>query len=238
MRQRGYVIAFVVILLLACVGGFFGGRYLLERMRQDFAPRAGWTPPVATAVAEAPLPVALTVAPDTGPTAAPRPTATVLIVPTPTGVPVLPATSPAAVPGTPEAIVTETETPSPTPPPSPAATFPYALARPVRPSTGDCPGMPGLVYVLGQVIDRAGTPLPDVRLKLVDEYGNVAFAVSKSNPGDLGRYDFPVTGPARRLYLRVVDGAERPLSAEVEIPYGLPPTADATCHWVDWRRQF
>ncbi len=237
MRQRGYVIAFVMVLLLACVGGFFGGRFLLEQIQQDFVPREGWTPPPTSPVAEALLPLTDTpvVAPGATATATPRPTATILTVPTPTGVAALPETTLPQPRPTPEEAATET--PSPTPPPSPIPAFPYVLARPVRASTGDCPGMPGLVYVLGLVTDRAGTPLPDVRLQLVDEYGNVALAASKSNPADLGRYDFPVTGPARRLYLRVVDAADRPLSAEVEIRYGLPPTAEATCHWVDWRRQ-
>ncbi len=235
MRHRVYVLLFIAVLLLACIGGFLGGRFLLQQAQQDFAPRAGWTPPLASPTAVAPPAAPVASAPGATPAAVPQPTATVLIVPTPTGVPPVPATPLLPVLETPAEVATET--PSPTPPPTPTPAFPYGLARPVRASSGDCPGMPGLVYVLGQVTDRAGSPLADVRLKLVDEYGNVAFAVSKSSQADLGRYDFPVTGPARRLYLRVVDAAERPLSAEVEIRYGLPPTADATCHWVDWRRQ-
>ncbi len=235
MRQRGYLVLFILVLLLACVGGILGGRFLLQQAQQDFAPRTGWTPPLAPSTAAALPAITYTSVPETTSTAAPQPTATVLIVPTPIGVPPVPITP---IPtGTQTFEEAATETPSPTSPPSPTAAFPYILARPVRASSGDCPGMPGLVYVLGQVTDRTGNPLPDVRLKLVDEYGNVAFVFSKASQADLGRYDFPVTGPARRLYLRVVDAAERPLSAEVEIRYGLPPTAEATCHWVDWRRQ-
>lgn len=235
MRQRGYIILFIFVLLLACIGGILGGRFLLRQAQQDFAPRAGWTPPLTSPTAAALPAITQTSGPGTITPAALRPTATVLIVPTPTGVPAVPITSIPIGTQTPEEAATET--PSPTPPPSPTAAFPYVLARPVRASSGDCPGMPGLVYVLGQVTDRAGSPLPDIRLKLVDEYGNVAFAVSKASQADLGRYDFPVTGPARRLYLTVVDAGERPLSAEVEIRYGLPPSTEATCHWVDWRRQ-
>lgn len=235
MRRRGYIILFIFVLLLACIGGILAGRFLLQQAGQDFAPRTGWTPPLPSPTLVALPAVTETSAPGTTAPSAPRPTATVLVVPTPTGVPPVPAT-PVPIGGqAPEEAATET--PSPTPPPSPTPAFPYTLARPVRASTGDCPGMPGLVYVLGQVTDRAGSPLAEVRLKLVDEYGNVAFAVSKASQADLGRYDFPVTGPARRLYLSVVDAAERPLSAEVEIRYGLAPTAEATCHWVDWRRK-
>lgn len=235
MRQRGYIVLFILVLLLACVGGILGGRFLLQQAQQDFAPRTGWTPPLTSPTAAVLPAITQTSVLETTSPAASRPTPTVLIVPTPTGVPPVLITPIPIGTQTPEGVVTET--PSPTLPPSPTAAFPYILARPVRASSGDCPGMPGLVYVLGQVTDRAGVPLPDVRLKLVDEYGNVAFASSKASQADLGRYDFPVTGPARRLYLTVVDTAERPLSAEVEIRYGLPPTAEATCHWVDWRRQ-
>ena len=45
MRQRGYLIAFVLVLLTACVGGFFGGRFLIRRLQQDFGSQATWAPP-------------------------------------------------------------------------------------------------------------------------------------------------------------------------------------------------
>lgn len=236
MRQRGYVIAFVVLLLLAAVGGFVGGRLLLERLQGDFTPRAGWTPQVAGPTAAGDAPLSPTGTPAVAATQPPRPTATMLIVPTPAGVPAVPVESPAPTPPAADEVVTPTpdatETASPTP--SPQTAFPYVLARPVRHSAGDCPG----VYVLGQVTDRAGNLLPNVRLKLTDEYGTPpAFTASKAGQADLGRYDFPLFGPPRRFYLKVVDEADRPLSAEVEIPHGLPPNAEATCHWVDWRRQ-
>lgn len=236
MRRRGYAIAFALVLLLACVGGFFGGRLLLERLQQDFVPRPGWTPQLTEepATGEATAPPA---APATVAVAQPRPTATTLVVATPTGVPPVqakPSDTPppaAATPGAGTAQPEETETASPTP--SPHAAFAYALAQPVRHTTGDCPG----VYVLGLVTDRAGNSLPNIRLKLVDEYGNLATAVSKSGQDDLGRYDFPLSGPPRRFYLTVVDEAGGALSAEIEIRHGLEPDAEATCHWVDWRRQ-
>ena len=51
MRQRGYLIAFVLVLLIACVGGFVGGRFLIRRLQQDFGSQATWAPPtVACAV--------------------------------------------------------------------------------------------------------------------------------------------------------------------------------------------
>ena len=48
MRQRGYLIAFVLVLLTACVGGFFGGRFLIRRLQQDFGSQATWAPPTAS----------------------------------------------------------------------------------------------------------------------------------------------------------------------------------------------
>ena len=50
MRQRGYLIAFVLVLLIACVGGFFGGRFLIRRLQQDFGSQATWAPPTALAL--------------------------------------------------------------------------------------------------------------------------------------------------------------------------------------------
>ena len=47
MHQRGYLIAFVLVLLTACVGGFFGGRLLIRRLQLDFGSQATWAPPTA-----------------------------------------------------------------------------------------------------------------------------------------------------------------------------------------------
>lgn len=240
MRQRGYVIAFVLVLLLACIGGFFGGRLLLARLQEDFGPQVGWTPaPQAGWTPAARLPTAQaggrpapTATAGISSTPAPQPTATALVVATPVGGPAAPPASPTPTQTT---IASETATPSPMPDisPTPTQAYLYALARPVRYSTGDCPG----TYILGQVTDRAGNPLPDVRLYLVDQYGNAATAVSKSGASDAGRYDFPIGGPARRFFLTVIDAGGQQLSPQVEIGYGLAPDPQATCHWVDWRRR-
>ena len=84
--------------------------------------------------------------------------------------------------------------------------------------------------------DRSGAPLPDVRLRLVDEYGNEEFKITKGG-ADAGRYDFPIFGPPRRFFLSVVDGSTRPNSPQIEVPHGVGADAQAQCHWVDWRRQ-
>ena len=97
---------------------------------------------------------------------------------------------------------------------------------------GDCPGN----YILGVVTDRGGIPLPDVRLRLVDEYSNGELKVTKEG-ADAGRYDFPIFGPPRRFFLTVVDGSTRPISPRIEIQYGVGADARTSCHWADWQRQ-
>jgi hypothetical protein len=237
MRQRGYLIAFLFVLLAALVGGFFGGKLLIRRLQQDFGPQATWAPPTAspasrvgetTPAAAANTRLAASPAAGTPPGGAtPMRTRVLVTVPAPAGgeTPVSEGASPE-----PDATATETETVDPSPSPAPA--FPFLLARPVRHSTGDCPG----AYILGLVTDRGGAPLPDVRLRLVDEFGNEEFKVTKGG-ADAGRYDFPIFGPPRRFFLTVVDGSTRANSPRIEVPHGVGADAQAQCHWVDWRRQ-
>ncbi len=235
MRQRGYLVAFVFVLLAAGAGGFWGGRFLIRRLQQDFGSQATWAPPTASsspqegdatqvAVANA-LPTVSALRSTQPAPATPVATRILVTVPAPAG-----GETPIPEAIAPEPIPTETETALPTP--SPTAAFPFLLARPIRHSTGDCPGS----YVLGLVTDRGGAPLPEVRLRLADEYGNEEFKVTKGGT-DAGRYDFPLFGPPRRLYLSVVGVSGHPLSPRVEIPHGVGADAQATCHWADWRRQ-
>ncbi|MCU0500667.1 MAG: hypothetical protein MUC51_02670 [Anaerolineae bacterium] len=118
-------------------------------------------------------------------------------------------------------------------PPTRKADYAFELVRAVRNSSGDCPG----AYILGSVIDQAGKPMPDVSLRLTDEYGNQQIQTSKKVASEAGRYDFPLFGPPRRFFLSVVDPQGRPLSPAVEIPHGVGSTAEAKCHWADWQRQ-
>lgn len=246
MARRGYVIAFILILLIAGIGGFFGGRLLLQRLQRDFAlaPAENWTPaaPEAATVSALPATASASAAPaTTQPTR--RPTATVLVVAAPdvTPLPAAPTESATAEPtpepdATPVVALATFEPPGDatiTPTITSASAFPYILARNVRYTTGDCPG----VYILGRVTDRAGQPLTNVRLNLVDEYGNAQTAATKTAAAEAGRYDFPVFGPPRRFYLTIVDDAGRAVSERVEILHDLPPYEGQTCRWVDWRRR-
>ncbi len=247
MRQRRYAIAFLIVLLAAFAGAFAGARVLYTRLRADLGIGATWTPP--TVIADAPtLEPAAGGEPTSTPPATARPVILTPFVPDPTRpitqtpfVPVptrAPTTAAHTNPVTTEPDMetpgpeTPTPTPSRTPSRTPAGAFAFVLAQSVRNTTGDCPG----TYVLGQVIDKAGNPLPGVRLRLVDEYGNTVEATTKAGQGDAGRYDFPVAGPARNFTLTVLDGNGAAASRGVQIAHGSGPQAAATCHWVDWKR--
>jgi hypothetical protein len=250
MQRNIYIALFVIILLIACLGGFLGGRVLLQRLQGDFTARDEVSTPVGDgtpiAQADTPLPPTETLP---APTEGPQPTNTVLVVPAPVTdqPPVLEVapqptwTAGVALPTSGFSLPTATAeflaidgTPfvvTPLPSATPVGAFPFS-ARPVRYTSGDCPG----TYALGIVADRGGNPLPNIRLSLVDEYGNAATAVTKPGPGDTGRYDFPMSGPPRRFYLTIVDDAGRALSPRIELLHDLAPQEGKGCRWVDWRR--
>jgi hypothetical protein len=245
MRRNLYMAAFLAVLLVACAGGFWGARVFFNRMQNDFTPRTGWTPAatdLATVGTPAPGPTdaeATSAAIATEPRLA---TATVLVVPAPvTDQPAVLTPEPTWTAGVELPTIEPgfaTETPvggdiaTPEPSATPIPAYPFALARAVRYTSGDCPG----TYALGLVTDRNGNPLPGIRLSLVDEFGNASTAVTKPGPGDTGRYDFPMGGPPRRFFITVVDDAERPLSPSIEVLHDLPPQEGKGCRWIDWRR--
>jgi hypothetical protein len=242
MRQRGYAIAFALVLVAIVAGAYFGGRFVVQRFRQDFQFRRAWSPP------ELATPLPATAAPEVTPlaqAAAPtrRPAPTQVVVPTPVAPTPEPFTSPAPSASAPAGATARASSKSQeatrpvvasTPPLTAAAAEPFAAKGPVRASLGDCGG----TYVLGRVTGRDGQPVPGVRLRLVDEFENEAFAVTKSGQADLGRYDFPVAGPPRRFSLSVVDEAGSALSRTAGFAYyGNAADAQATCYWIDWQRR-
>jgi hypothetical protein len=238
MQRRGYAIAFLLVLVASCVGAYVGARYVWERVSGDFQTRGAWTPPATGQVAEIGTPAATT-----------RPQPSAALVPTATR-PVIPTPEPLPFP-TPEPLIQYTLAPTPSPQPiytvvapvagpgtatvapTAAGAFSFALTQAVRHTSGDCGGR----YIRGTVVDKSGRALPDIRVVLVDEFGNSEAKLTKGSGADAGHYDFPVFGPARRFFLNVLDPSGRPLSPQIEIQDGLGPNAQATCHWVDWTRQ-
>jgi hypothetical protein len=237
MAKRGYAIAFLIVLLAAGGAAFFGGRYLLRSFQGGALSGSGWVPPdqrTATAApgapaavvpptAKAPAALSADFTPDLS-----RVTVVPFASPTPTAV----ATRVLALVQTRSAAVAETATATPSPTPVSPSTE-YVAAGPVRYSTGDCPGN----YVVGRVTGTNGNPLPNVRLLLVDEYGNAEAKVSKAGANEAGQYDFPLFGAHRRFYLSIADPGGNPLSPVVEIDYGADANPQATCHRLDWRKQ-
>jgi hypothetical protein len=226
INQRSIGLGVLAVVLLLCAGAYAVGRLMPPAGEIGRTARQAWTPPEPSPTGRAN--VTSTSSPGAAsstPTRAATPTRPGGATPAPVGT-VAPART-----LTPTGSPTPTETPTQTPEPT-AEGFPYELARPVRHTSGDCPGN----YILGLVTDSAGRSLPDVHLALVDEWGNSASAVSKSVAAEVGRYDFPLFG-SQRYYLTVVDAVGRPLSLRIQIEHGVGANAPANCHWADWRRR-
>jgi hypothetical protein len=240
MQRSGYALAFLIVLLAACAGAFFGGRILWRQLQGDFGPRS-WAPPDEEVAQVTGAPQAK---PAATATPGPRPTATRVSIVTPAAPVVLPAFTPdvagaeatalanAQATASPTASATPQGSPTPSASPTvPAGDFPFYPSHAVRNSSGDCPG----AYVLGRVVDRAGNPMAGLVINLSDEYGNQESKVTKGG-ADAGRYDFPLFGPPRRFYVMVMEGG-KPASQQVEVPHGVGSQPQASCHWVDWQRR-
>ncbi len=227
MSQRYAILVFLVAVLVLCAGAYVVGRLIRPASQAEFRSRPAWTPPGATPASQP------------GATLAARGAAT---LGTP-GWTATPATRAAITPARgstaePAGLPTQTSSPTPTTtatltPEAAATAFAFELARPVRHSSGDCPGS----YILGRVTEAQGGPLANARLKLSDEYGNQQVQTTKTGASEVGRYDFPLFGAPRRFYLSVVDAQGRPLSPAIEVPHGVGASPQATCHWVDWQQR-
>jgi penicillin-binding protein 1C len=111
--------------------------------------------------------------------------------------------------------------------PSPTPVTPGQFAVVQQYSDTNCPG----TYVMGKIVLADGAPVAGVRILMRDQWGNEAFAVSKSGSGDAGLFDFPVGYSARELYVTAVDDAGNPLSQTVTIRHLLPED-QSPCHHI------
>ncbi len=232
MHNRAYALAFLIVILMGCSGAYLALRLILG----DGSPASGpaWTPlsPLSNIEAVPVTPIQNAASP----TRRPTPTPLVIITPAiPTATPILLTPAPSATPmETPAAPTTATTETVAAPAATPNADFGFVVRGPITHTKvgGDCPGD----SIRGRVTDRQGNPLAGVRLWLLDEYGNEAFAVSKREQVDLGKYDFPLFGPPRTFYLVVLDSSGHPDSPRVEIIHKRSPNEDANCHYVNWQR--
>ena len=180
MNRTIVSLIFLIAVLVLCAGAFGIGRWVAPANPADVGRRPGWTPPGSAS----PVPAArgVTATPTSSPTR-------------------LPNTVPAPIPSQTRAMASPTidmkdqfgQTPTAAVSPSPTVTatsapasrradYAFELVRTVRNSSGDCPGS----YILGSVIDQAGKPMPDVALRLTDEYGNQQTQTTKKVDSELG----------------------------------------------------
>jgi hypothetical protein len=230
MESKYQAIAFLVVLAIVCLGAYLAVDAILS---------GGRTPLISLAT---PTPTRLTipegdqtvVAPDSIPTDTPVapptpavPTATP-ILPTPTPVPATPTPIPVATTPT----LTETPSgPTPTPaPPTPPGGYQYMPDGPVH---SECGRLSSLIY--GWVRDAQGEKLEGVRIRISDQWGNVAEAISKGG-NEAGYYDMVRGMETVTWWVVVVDGAGNPHSPVVTIE----PVEGAGGCWyqLDWQRTY
>ena len=230
MESKYQAIAFVVVLAIVCLGAYVAIDTILS---------GGRTPLISLAT---PTPTRLTIPEGDQTMVAPGsiPTDTPVIPPTPavpTATPVLPTPTP--VPATPTPIPVATtptliETPSgstPTPaPPTPPGGYQYMPDGLVR---SECGKPSALIY--GRVRDAQDENLDGVRIRISDQWGNVAEAISKGG-NEAGYYDIVRGMETVTWWVMVVDEAGNPLSPVVTIE---PVQGDAGCWYqLDWQRTY
>ncbi|MBC7224169.1 MAG: hypothetical protein H5T59_07840 [Anaerolineae bacterium] len=222
MSRRSYALAFLVILIIFCLGAYVGISTFVMALPKLEALLSRAAAPTPTAVSQAPATVPL-VTPTAPTIPTPQP-------PTPTPVPPTP-TSPPATP-TPEG----PPTPTPTPRPSPTSTSPPYLFVPAGPVRHDAEQACFANYIRGTVRDAQGNPLEGVRIYAYDQWGNEAFATSKGG-ADLGQWDIVIGGTPDVWHVVVVDGEGNALSPVVDVPHHQEGPDKAACwHWLDWQR--
>jgi hypothetical protein len=227
MESKYHAIAFMVVLAIVCLGAYVAVDAILS---------GGRTPLISLAT-----PTRLTIPEGDQTMVAPGsiPTDTPVVPPTPavpTATPVFPTPTP--VPATPTPVpVTPTPTPTETPsgpsatsaPPTPGG-YQYMPAGPVH---SECGRPAALIY--GWVRDAQGKNLEGVRVRVSDQWGNVAEAISKGG-NEAGYYDVVRGMETVTWWVVVVDGAGNSLSPVVTIE---PVQGAAACWYqLDWRRTY
>ncbi len=229
MESKYQAIAFLVVLAIVCLGAYLAVDAILS---------GGRTPLISLAT---PTPTRLTIPAGDQTMVVPGsiPTDTPVVPPTPavpTATPVLPTSTP--VPATPTPAVAATPTPTETPsgptstpaPPTPPGGYQYMSDGPVR---SECGRPSALIY--GWVRDAQGENLEGVRVRVSDQWGNVAEAISKGGD-ETGYYDVVRGMETVTWWVVVVDGAGNPLSPVVTIE----PVQDSVGCWyqLDWQRTY
>ena len=209
MRRNLYIAAFVAVLLIACIGGFVGGRVLLSRLQGDFSPpgtpplRPSWSPHAgrppdgAARSRQCPRPPA-TEAP---PRDFHRPgRARACHRPARGARPPSRPGPPASICPRPSSLADRNAVPSmvrrlPRPDRTPIPAYPF-VARSRRPLYQR--RLPRHLHARRRDRSRrqpAAWHPPDPRGRIRQR----VYRVTKPGPGDTGRYDFPMGGPGRQV---------------------------------------
>ena len=230
MESKYQAIAFLAVLAIVCLGAYVAVNAILSGGRTPLISLATPTPTRLTITEGDQTMIALGSIPTDTPVVPPTPavpTATP-VLPTPTPMPATPA--PISVAATP----TLTETPSgptPTPaPPTPPGGYQYMPDGPVR---SECDRLSNLIY--GWVRDAHDEKLEGVRVKISDQWGNVAEAISKGG-NEAGYYDMVRGIEIVTWWVVVVDGEGNPLSPVITIE---PAEGAGGCWYqLDWQRTY
>ena len=229
MKTRNYAIAFVVILIVFCLGAYAGisGFLLLGDRLAKFWARSDESTSV---IVSQPTPTPWVPVAPTSPTIpTPEPPTPTPIPPTPTPKP------PTATPAMPTTATPSTSMPTQEPTSTRTRRSSY-LFEPAGPVLHDTEHACTANYIRGTVVDSEGKPLEGVRVRAYDQWGNEAYAVSKGGV-DLGQYDIVIGGAPDIWWALVVDGEGNPLSPEMQVPHRQEGPGEKACwHWVDWQR--
>jgi hypothetical protein len=225
MQSKYQAIAFLVVLAIVCLGAYLAVDAILS---------GGRTPLISLAT---PTPTRLTIPEGDQTMVVPGsiPTDTPVVPPTPavpTATPVLPTPTPLPATPTPVSVATTptlTETPS-GPTPTPPGGYQYMPDGLVR---SECGRLSNLIY--GLVRDAHDEKLEGVRVKISDQWGNVAEAISKGG-NEAGYYDMVRGMETVTWWVVVVDGGGNSLSPVVTIE----PIEGAGGCWyqLDWQRTY
>jgi len=116
------------------------------------------------------------------------------------------------------------------------STVPAFQYVPAGPASADlshpCPGCPlAPVYIIGQVRDAGGNPLPGVRLICYNDWHRYPVVVSKGS----GVYDFPIIQATTVWYVMVVNEDDQPISPAAAVSFDM----SVACRYVlDWVRTY
>jgi hypothetical protein len=230
MESKYQAIVFLVVLAIVCLGAYLAVNAILSGGRTPLISLATSTPTRLTLPQGDQTEIAPESVPTNTPVAPPTPAV-------PTATPTLPTSTP--MPATPTPVLvavtlTPTETPSgPTSTPAPPTPLGGYQYMPDEAVLSECDRASALIY--GWVRDAQGENLEGVRVRVSDQWGNVAEAISKGGD-EAGYYDMVRGMEAVTWWVVVVDGAGNPLSPVVTIE----PVQDSVGCWyqLNWQRTY